>query len=58
MFTTSGTYIWSFVTQILLIGQPSHGADRKTFETMIIPSPILIFFICCYPLSYNYFVEF
>jgi len=44
VFTTSGTYMWSFVRHILLNGQQSHGSDRKTFETMIIPSPILIFF--------------
>ena len=25
MFTTSGTYPWSFVTQIFHKGQPSHG---------------------------------
>jgi len=31
---TSGTYPWSFVTQIFHNGQPSHGGDRKTFEVM------------------------
>jgi len=25
----SGTYPWSFVTQIFHNGQPSHGGDRK-----------------------------
>jgi hypothetical protein len=50
---TSGTYMWSFVTQILHNGQPSHGGDRTTFEKMINPSPILIIFICCYPLFDN-----
>ena len=34
MITTSGTYPWSFVTQIFHNGQPSHGGDRKTFEVM------------------------
>ena len=34
MFTTSGTYPWSFVTQIFHNGQPSHGGDRKIFELM------------------------
>ena len=34
MFTTSGTYPWSFVTQIFHSGQPSHGGDRKTFKVM------------------------
>jgi len=29
----SGTYPWSFVTQIFHNGQPSHGGDRKTFES-------------------------
>jgi len=32
VFTTSGTYPWSFVTHIFHNGQPSHG---KTFEVMI-----------------------
>jgi hypothetical protein len=31
---TSGTYPWSFVTQIFHNGQPSHGGDRKMFEVM------------------------
>jgi hypothetical protein len=34
MFTTSGTYPWSFVTQIFHNGQPCHGDDRKFFEVM------------------------
>jgi len=34
VFTTSETYPWSFVTQILYNGQPSHGRDRNTFEVM------------------------
>ena len=34
VFTTSGTYLWSFVTQIFHNGQPSHGGNRKTFEAM------------------------
>ena len=34
MFTTSGTYPWSFVTQIFHNGQSSHGGDRKIFEVM------------------------
>ena len=34
MFTTSGTYPWSFVTQIFHYGQPSSGGDRKTCEVM------------------------
>jgi hypothetical protein len=34
VFTTSGTYPLSFVTQIFHIGQPCHGGDRKTFEVM------------------------
>jgi hypothetical protein len=31
VFTTSGTYPWSFVTQIFHNGQPSHGGDSKIF---------------------------
>jgi hypothetical protein len=34
MFTTSGTYPWTFVTQIFHSGQPSHSDDRKTVEVM------------------------
>ena len=34
MFTTRGTYPWSFVTQIFHNGQPSHGGDSKIFEVM------------------------
>jgi hypothetical protein len=34
VFTTSGTYPWSFVTQIFHNGKPSHGGDRKIFEVM------------------------
>ena len=34
MFTKSGTYPWSFVTQIFHNGQPSHGGNRKMFEVM------------------------
>ena len=34
MLTTSGTYLWSFVTQIFHNGQPSYGGDRKIFEVM------------------------
>ena len=32
--STSGTYPWSFVTQIFHNGQPSHGDDRKIFKVM------------------------
>jgi len=31
---TNGTCLWSFVTQIIHNGQPSHGGDRKTIEVM------------------------
>jgi hypothetical protein len=34
VFTTSGTYPWSFVTHVFHSDQPSHGRDRKTFEVM------------------------
>jgi len=37
-FTTSGTYPWSFVTQIFNSGQPSYGSDRKTFEVTEVTS--------------------
>jgi hypothetical protein len=31
---TSGTYPWSYVTNIFHSGQPSHDVDRNTFEVM------------------------
>jgi hypothetical protein len=34
VLTTSGTYLWSSVTQISHNGQPSHGGGRKTFKVM------------------------
>ena len=34
VYTKSGTYPWSFVTQIFYSGQPSHGGDRTIFEVM------------------------
>ena len=40
MFTTSGTYPWSFVVQIFHNGQSSHGGDRKT--DVVMPSTLLI----------------
>ena len=39
VFTTSGTYPWSFVTQIFHNAQPSHGGDRKIFEVMTLTLP-------------------
>jgi hypothetical protein len=43
VFSTSGTYPWSFVTQIFQNGQPSHGGGRKIFEVMtsILPKETL-----------------
>ena len=34
VFTTSGTYQWSFVTQIFHSGQLSNGGDCKIFEVI------------------------
>ena len=34
VFTTGGTYPWSFVTQIFHNGQPSLGGDRNIFAVM------------------------
>jgi len=34
VLTTSGTYMWSFVTHIFHSCQPSHGGDRNIFEVM------------------------
>ena len=34
MFTTSGTYPWSFLTHIFHNGQPSYGSDYEHFEVM------------------------
>ena len=33
VLTTSGTYPWSFVTQIFHSGQPSHEGDHKAFSS-------------------------
>jgi hypothetical protein len=35
VFTTSGTYPWSFMTQIFHSGHPSRGGDRKTLFNKI-----------------------
>ena len=40
MITTTGTYLWSFVTRILRNGLPSHGGDRQKFEVMTSISPL------------------
>ena len=37
VFTTSVIYRWSFVTQIVHNGSPSHGGDRKTLMTFTLP---------------------
>jgi hypothetical protein len=34
VFTKSGTYLWSFVTQIIHNGLPSHGGDLNTFKVI------------------------
>jgi len=34
VFTTGGTYPWSFATQIFYIGRPSRCDNRKTIEVM------------------------
>ena len=34
MFTTSGTYPWSFVIERVHSGQQRHGGDRSIFEVM------------------------
>jgi hypothetical protein len=39
VITTSGTYPWSFVTQIFHSGQPNHGRDRNIFEVMTLTLP-------------------
>jgi hypothetical protein len=35
VFTTSGAYPWSFVTQIFHNGQPSHGGDRNIITEIL-----------------------
>jgi hypothetical protein len=61
VFMTSGTYPWSFVTQIFHSGQPSHAGDRTIQELLILPehlsSPLvfsgvrvtrsLALYVCC-----------
>jgi len=41
VFTTSGTYQRSFVTQIFDNGQPSHGGDRKTLTEFSQEKPLV-----------------
>ena len=36
VFMTSGTYPWSFVTQVFHSSQPGHGGDRKTLNVIIV----------------------
>ena len=43
VLATSGTYLWSFVTQIVHNSQPNHGGDRKIFEVMTSTLPIWTF---------------
>ena len=40
VFAPSGTYSWSFVTQIYRNGLPSHVGDHNTFEVMTAINPI------------------
>ena len=39
VFTTSGTYLWSFATLIFYNTQPCHGGDRKTFSNLTKRNP-------------------
>ena len=47
MITTSGTYLWSFVTQMFQNGQPSHGSDSKTYKditsTLLLGTPASLY---------------
>jgi hypothetical protein len=38
---TSGTYPWSFVTQVFHNSQSSHGGDRKIVVVMTLPKETL-----------------
>ena len=40
VFTTSGTYPWSFLTQMFRKGLPRHDGGRKTVEVMTSIEPI------------------
>jgi hypothetical protein len=40
VLTTSGIYLWSFVTQIFYNGQPGHGGHRKAFDVMTLTLPL------------------
>ena len=46
----SGTYPWSFVTQIFHSGQPSHGGDRKFSKVVdpVEPSCSLFYIVFIY----------
>jgi hypothetical protein len=62
VFTTSGTYPWSFVTQIFHSGQSSHGGDRKIVEVMtstlpkgtLLKIPPLLVKVQCKKFSHTY----
>jgi hypothetical protein len=43
VLTTSGTYPWSFLTQVFHNGQPSHGGDGQSFEVMASTLPFILF---------------
>jgi hypothetical protein len=58
VFTTSGTYPWSFVTQIFHSGQPSRGSNRKIFEVMTSTLPRGSFLVSNNPLSRKSWLEY
>jgi hypothetical protein len=45
VFMTSGTYPWSFGTQILNSGQPSHGEILKWWLQQIVVCPFVLFLL-------------
>jgi hypothetical protein len=38
--TTSGTYLWSFITHIFRSDEPSHGGDSKTIDVLTLAYPL------------------
>jgi hypothetical protein len=47
VITTSGTYLWSFVTQILCNGKSSHGDSWSNIPELVVPIRISLTEGCC-----------
>jgi hypothetical protein len=57
MFSTSGTYPWSYETQLFHSGKLTHGGDHNTFEVMTLASLLVEALYQGNPNSTMYFLE-